>query len=70
MHQKLWRYKVEEKIYLGVRERKRLNVTAPWYEIKSVSANHTPESPPASTECSDTSNPSHPHPPIIRFQGC
>ena len=27
MHQQLWGYKVEEKIYLGVRERKRLNMT-------------------------------------------
>ena len=27
MHQQLWGYKVEEKIYLGVRERKRLNIT-------------------------------------------
>ena len=25
MHQQLWRYKLEEKIYLGVRERKSLN---------------------------------------------
>jgi hypothetical protein len=25
MHQQLWGYKVEEKLYLGVRERKRLN---------------------------------------------
>jgi hypothetical protein len=28
MQQQLWGYKVEEKIYLGVRERKRLNITA------------------------------------------
>jgi hypothetical protein len=28
MHQQLWRYKVEEKIYLGTGERKRLNITA------------------------------------------
>ena len=27
MQQQLWGYKVEEKIYLGVRERERLNVT-------------------------------------------
>jgi hypothetical protein len=27
MHQELWEYKVEEKTYLGARERKRLNVT-------------------------------------------
>jgi hypothetical protein len=28
MYQKLWGYKVEEKLYLGVREQKRLNTTA------------------------------------------
>jgi hypothetical protein len=28
MHQELWGYKVEENIYLGVRERKSLNITA------------------------------------------
>ena len=28
MHEQLWGYKVEEKIYLGVRERKSLNITA------------------------------------------
>jgi hypothetical protein len=27
MHQHLWGHKVEEKIYLGVRERERLNVS-------------------------------------------
>jgi hypothetical protein len=27
MYQQLWGYKVEEKLYLGVRERKRLNTT-------------------------------------------
>jgi hypothetical protein len=27
MHQRLWGYKVEEKLYLGVREQKRLNTT-------------------------------------------
>jgi hypothetical protein len=27
MHQQLWGYKVEEKLYLGVREQKRLNIT-------------------------------------------
>jgi hypothetical protein len=27
MYQKLWGYKVEEKLYLGVREQKRLNTT-------------------------------------------
>jgi hypothetical protein len=28
MHQQLWGYKVEEKLYLGVRKQKRLNTTA------------------------------------------
>ena len=28
MHQQLWGYKVEEKTYLGVRERKTLNIAA------------------------------------------
>jgi hypothetical protein len=28
MYQQLWGYKVEEKLYLGVREQKRLNATA------------------------------------------
>jgi hypothetical protein len=27
MHQQLWRYKVEDKMYLGVREGKRLSIT-------------------------------------------
>ena len=27
MHQQLWGYKLEEKLYLGVREQKRLNTT-------------------------------------------
>jgi hypothetical protein len=27
MHQQLWGYRVEEKLYLGVREQKRLNTT-------------------------------------------
>jgi hypothetical protein len=27
MHQQLWGYKVEEKLYVGVREQKRLNIT-------------------------------------------
>jgi hypothetical protein len=27
MHQQLWVYKVKEKLYLGVREQKRLNTT-------------------------------------------
>jgi hypothetical protein len=28
MYQQLWGYRVEEKLYLGVREQKRLNTTA------------------------------------------
>jgi hypothetical protein len=28
MHQQLWGYKVEEKLYVGVREQKRLNSAA------------------------------------------
>jgi hypothetical protein len=28
MHQQLWGYKVEDKLYVGVREQKRLNTTA------------------------------------------
>jgi hypothetical protein len=28
MHQQLWGYKVQKKLYLGVREQKRLNTTA------------------------------------------
>jgi hypothetical protein len=28
MYQQLWGYKVEEKLYLGVREQKRLSTTA------------------------------------------
>jgi hypothetical protein len=31
MHQQLWGYKVEEKLYLGLREQKRLNTTALGY---------------------------------------
>ena len=27
MHQQLWGYKLEEKLGLGIRERKRLNIT-------------------------------------------
>jgi hypothetical protein len=27
MHQQLWGYKVEDKLYVGVREQKRLNTT-------------------------------------------
>jgi hypothetical protein len=32
MHQQLWGYKVEEKLYLGVREQKMLN-TAVLYDV-------------------------------------
>jgi hypothetical protein len=32
MHQQLWGYKVEEKLYLGVREQKRLNTTGLGYK--------------------------------------
>jgi hypothetical protein len=35
IHEQLWGYKVEEKLYLGVREQKRLNVTALYYRIVS-----------------------------------
>jgi hypothetical protein len=31
MHQQLWVYKVEEKLYLRVREQKRLNTTGLYY---------------------------------------
>jgi hypothetical protein len=31
MYQQLWGYRVEEKLYLGVREQKRLNTTALMY---------------------------------------
>jgi hypothetical protein len=31
MYQQLWGYKVEEKLYLGVREQKRLNTTVQEY---------------------------------------
>jgi hypothetical protein len=33
MYQQLWRYKVEEKLYLGVREQKRLNTTGLGYRL-------------------------------------
>jgi hypothetical protein len=41
MYQQLWGYKVEEKLYLGVREQKRLNTTAlenPFFYIAKVVA--------------------------------
>jgi hypothetical protein len=31
MYQQLWGYKVEDKLYLGIREQKRLNTTALGY---------------------------------------
>jgi hypothetical protein len=36
MHQQLWGYKVEEKLYAGVREQKRLN-TAGLNDLSTVS---------------------------------
>jgi hypothetical protein len=33
MYQQLWGYKVEEKLYLGVREQKRLNTTGISYRL-------------------------------------
>jgi hypothetical protein len=33
MYQQLWGYKVEEKLYLGVREQKRLNTTALYKQL-------------------------------------
>jgi hypothetical protein len=36
MYQQLWGYKVEEKLYLGVREQKRLNTT----DIEDVGSMH------------------------------
>jgi hypothetical protein len=32
MHQQLWGYKVEEKLYVGVREQKGLNATVLGYD--------------------------------------
>jgi hypothetical protein len=36
IQQQLWGYKVEEKLYLGVREQKRLNTTALQYTIYAI----------------------------------
>jgi hypothetical protein len=36
MHQQLWGYKVEEKLYVGVHEQKRLNTTALGYSYSST----------------------------------
>jgi hypothetical protein len=36
MHQQLWGYKVKDKLYLGVREQKRLNTTALKYDDMSI----------------------------------
>jgi hypothetical protein len=41
MYQQLWGYKVEEKLYLGVREQKRLNTTALNYMWSLLPANDT-----------------------------
>ena len=40
MHQQLWGYKVEEQVYLGVRERRKWNITG--LEILGASASWTP----------------------------
>jgi hypothetical protein len=42
MHQQLWGYKVEEKLYVGVREQKRLNTNGLVFSIndKSFITNH------------------------------
>jgi hypothetical protein len=39
MHQQLWGYNVEEKLYVGVREQKRLNTTALVNKRKAVTTN-------------------------------
>jgi hypothetical protein len=36
MHQQLWGYKVEEKLYVGVREQKRLNTAGINYFVMNV----------------------------------
>jgi hypothetical protein len=36
MYQQLWRYKVGEKLYLGVREQKRLNTTGLGYAVIKI----------------------------------
>jgi hypothetical protein len=41
MYQQLWGYKVEEKLYLGVREQKRLNTTD-IDNIPEVTLNYNP----------------------------
>jgi hypothetical protein len=38
MHQQLWGYKVEDKLYLGVREQKRLNTAALCYILFVLSS--------------------------------
>jgi hypothetical protein len=48
MHQQLWGYKVEEKLYVGVREQKRLNTAGadvPEYLTAHLS-NHIPDGSP------------------------
>jgi hypothetical protein len=47
MYQQLWGYKVEEKLYLGVREQKRLNTTELKYDrpnIRTATITSTSES--------------------------
>ena len=39
MHQQLWGYKVKEKIYLGVRKRKMLNITALYISLRMGAPN-------------------------------
>jgi hypothetical protein len=41
MYQQLWGYKVEEKLYLGVREQKRLNTTALHYATQKNPGEHS-----------------------------
>jgi hypothetical protein len=40
IHQQIWGYKVEEKLYLGVREQKRVNTSA--LENVGASTSHNP----------------------------
>jgi hypothetical protein len=35
MYQQLWGYKVEDKLYLGVREQKRLNTTVVEHQLRN-----------------------------------
>jgi hypothetical protein len=77
MRQQLWGYKVEEKLYVGVREQKRLNTTVlynwyrgsfPWVKRQEREVNHSPlSSAEVKNEGSYTSTP--PHVPLWRGQG-